>query len=32
MPNVEKNYLQQTGKAMTREGAREASMLFKKVF
>ena len=30
MPSVEKNYLQQTGKAMTREGAREASNAFQK--
>ena len=30
MPSVEKNYLQQTGKAMTREGAREASNTFQK--
>ena len=30
MPTVEKNYLQQTGKAMTREGAREASNAFQK--
>jgi hypothetical protein len=30
MPSFEKNYLQQTGKAMTREGAREASNAFQK--
>ena len=30
MPTVEKNYLQQTGRAMDKEGAREASNVFQK--